>query len=235
MNIRRDSFFGRRKGKSLTIRQENLYKTLFPHLCLKPKMLLPSRTPAILFDPPTSDIWLEIGFGGGEHLIEQANKNPHIGFIGVEPFINGMAKALVGIEENQLINIRLYDEDATNLLDWLPPQSISRIFLLYPDPWPKKRHWKRRFVGPANLMRIARLLKPQGFFHFATDIDDYANWTLKHIHRIPTLKWTAQSARDWQQPWDDWVTTRYEEKAYREERKPYYFIFRQTITSPMIG
>ena len=124
---------------------------------------------------------LEIGFGGGEHLLHAARENPAIGFIGVEPFESGLAKAATVIGREALKNIRLYDEDAAPLLDWLPPASLARVDLLFPDPWPKKRHWKRRFVNAANLDRIARVLRADGIFRFATDIDDYAEWTREKV------------------------------------------------------
>ena len=168
---------------------------------------------------------LEIGFGAGEHLIHQAQANPETGYIGVEPFINSMAKALRSIEVHGLTNIRLYNEDATELLDWLPPNSVDRIDLMYPDPWPKKRHWKRRFVNQKNLDRFARVLKLNGGFHFASDIDTYINWTLNHYHAHPSFEWQANGPQDWRDPFPGWVRTRYETKAIREGRTPCYLKF----------
>jgi tRNA (guanine-N7-)-methyltransferase len=171
---------------------------------------------------------LEIGFGGGEHLIAQAAQHPHTGFIGAEPFVNGMAKALAAIAERELENIRLHFGDAAFLLEWLPPAALARVDLLYPDPWPKRRHWKRRFVQGHSVAALARVLRRGGEFRFATDIPDYAAWALTHLIRSPAFAWTAERADDWRRPWDDFSSTRYEAKAKREGRLPCYLIFRRT-------
>ncbi len=168
---------------------------------------------------------MEIGIGAGEHLINQALTFPKSGFIGVEPFVNSMAKVLRAIEENDIKNIRLFNEDAVELLDWLPACSLNRIDLLYPDPWPKLKHWKRRFVNPKNLDRFARVLKPGSTFRFASDIDSYVNWTLHHCDRHEAFDWQAEKASDWQNPFADWTRTRYEAKAIREGRTPCYLEF----------
>jgi tRNA (guanine-N7-)-methyltransferase len=170
---------------------------------------------------------VEIGFGGGEHLIAQAQAHPRTGFIGGEPYINGMAKALVAIDEHQLDNIRLHFGDASLLLAWLPEGSIARADLLYPDPWPKKRHWKRRFVQDESIAAIARIVRPAGEFRFASDIPDYAAWTLQRATRSPNFAWTAERADDWRKPWSGWSGTRYEAKAKREGRVPCYLIFKR--------
>ena len=170
---------------------------------------------------------LEIGFGGGEHLVHRASLHPELGFVGCEPFVNGMAKAVSAIAEGKLTNIRLFGEDATALLDWLPDAALSRIDLLYPDPWPKKRHWKRRFVNAGNVKRFHRVLRPGGEFRFASDIENYVNWTLRHVLDHGGFEWTALHPDDWHQPWDEWISTRYEQKAVREGRTPAYFIFRR--------
>jgi tRNA (guanine-N7-)-methyltransferase len=170
---------------------------------------------------------LEIGFGGAEHLIAEAQAHPSTGFIGCEPFVNGMAKALVGIDELGLANIRLHHGDAVELLSWLPSQSLSRIDLLYPDPWPKRRHWKRRFVSDANVAAFARVLQTGGEFRFATDWANYAEWALLRLLRAPDLSWTAERADDWRKPWPGFSGTRYEAKAKREGRAPTYLIFRR--------
>lgn len=171
------------------------------------------------------EVQLEIGFGGAEHLVRQALDNPGTGYIGVEPFVNGMAKALAAIEKHNLNNILLYDDDATRLLDWLRPDCLTRLYLLYPDPWPKRRHWKRRFVNQKNLQRMYKVLRLHSEFRFATDIDTYQNWTLQQIHQHQKFQWLAQSSTDWHQPWPNWVQTRYEAKAIREGRRPAYFRF----------
>ncbi len=219
-----EAFFGRRKGQQLRPGQQNLYETLLPILRLDLENLCPTDL-SELFPDPVDHVRMEIGFGGGEHLAHQARANPHIGYIGIEPYINGMAKLLAVIDRQKLSNIRLYDDDATRVLDWLPEASVERVDLMYPDPWPKKRHWKRRFVSQKNLNRITRALNPGGSFRFASDIDSYVNWTLHHANRNPHLTWTANCAGDWFQPFDDWLETRYEAKAIREGRTPAYLTF----------
>lgn len=180
-----------------------------------------------LFAKPVNSIRLEIGFGGGEHLVHRAGEEPQTGFIGVEPFVNSMAKLLASVEARGLENIRVYDDDATVLLDWLPEGSLDRIDLLYPDPWPKRKHWKRRFVSQVNLARFHRVLKPGGLFCFASDIDTYVNWTLQHCRRHGGFKWTARNATDWLTPFAGWPGTRYEAKARREGRSSAYLTFRR--------
>jgi tRNA (guanine-N7-)-methyltransferase len=222
----RGALHGRRKGKPLRAGQSERVATLLPRLRLDLSDPAPVdlRT---LFPAPVEAVRLEIGFGGGEHLMAEAEANPDIGFIGVEPFLNGMAKALAGIEERGLGNIRLFDNDAALLLDWIPAASLVRTDLLYPDPWPKIRHWKRRFVSDANVARIARAVVPGGEFRFASDIDTYVTWTLDHLRRSADFGWTAERADDWRTPWAAWPGTRYEAKALREGRPPAYLIFRR--------
>ena len=224
---RRDgSFFGRRKGKTLKASQRAALERLFPLLVLDLSQPAPAD-PAKLFPLPVDDVRLEIGFGGGEHLLHEAEARPQSGFIGVEPFQNGLAKAVAAIEEKGIANIRLFADDAALLLDWLPPASLTRIDLLYPDPWPKLRHWKRRFVRGENLDRIARALKPGGVFRFASDVEAYVKWTLKEVAAHRGLIWTGSTLDACRQPWPDWPGTRYEEKAVREGRRPAYLIFRK--------
>jgi tRNA (guanine-N7-)-methyltransferase len=180
-----------------------------------------------LFPNPVDEVRLEIGFGGGEYMIGQAQALPRIGFIGVEPFVNGMAKALSAIAARSLSNIRVHHGDATEILAWLPAASLTRVDLLYPDPWPKRRHWKRRFVQDPSIEAIGRVLRSGGELRFATDIADYAVWTLRHMLRSPNFEWTAERADDWRHPWQGFPGTRYEAKAYREGRRPCYLIFRR--------
>jgi tRNA (guanine-N7-)-methyltransferase len=219
------AFFGRRKGHPLRAHQASLYETLLPKLALD--LSHPAGDLRALFPLPVNDARLEIGFGGAEHLIAQALANPDTGFIGCEPFVNGMAKALAAIEHHKLQNIRLSAGDATHLIAWLPAQSLSRIDILYPDPWPKRRQWKRRFLQDDSLAALARLLTPDAELRFATDIPGYASWVLTRVLRSPQLEWTAERADDWRQPWPDFAGTRYEAKAKREGRTPAYFIFRK--------
>ena len=176
------AFFGRRKGHKLRPRQARLIDTLLPQLALDLKRPAPADL-ATLFPVPVGEVHLEIGFGGGEAMIAQAQARPHTGLIGVEPFVNGMAKALAAIETNKLRNIRLHFDDAVSLIAWLPVMSLARIDLVHPDPWPKRRHWKRRFVQDDMVARLARILRPRGELRFVTDIADYAAWTLQRLAR----------------------------------------------------
>ena len=199
---------------------------LLPKLAIDLSRLPPANL-ATLFPRPVAAVRLEIGFGGGEYLLAQAQTHPDIGFIGCEPFVNGMAKALAQIEALRCDNIRLHFGDATELIDWAPAASLARVDLIYPDPWPKRRHWKRRFVQDQSLQKIAEILQPGGELRFATDVPDYAAWTLERIARAPALAWTAERAADWQLPWDGFVRTRYETKAMQEGRVPCYLIFKR--------
>lgn len=219
-----EAFFGRRKGKPLRDRQSDDIANLLPEL----KVDLASAPPTSLvslFPEPVERLRLEIGFGGGEHLVHRAIEEPKTGFIGVEPFVNSMAKLLRQVGDNKINNIRLYDDDATQLLDWLPDACLDQIDLLYADPWPKKKHWKRRFVSAVNLSRFHRVLKPGGTFCFASDIDTYVNWTLTHCRDHGGFEWTAKSAEDWKTPYAGWPGTRYEAKAKREGRTSAYLTF----------
>lgn len=219
-----EAFFGRRRGKRLRPQQMHALEAVLPSLKLDLEKAAPSD-PRSLFVRAVKDVRLEIGFGGGEHLRDSLVRNPDTGFVGVEPFINGLAKLAAALQEDVPDNLRLYDDDATALLDWLPDGALSGIDLLYPDPWPKKRHWKRRFVSDVNLDRFARVLRPGGLFRFASDIDSYVNWTLLHCRRHPAFAWQAESAEDWRRPYPGWPGTRYEAKAIREGRTPAYLTF----------
>jgi tRNA (guanine-N7-)-methyltransferase len=220
------SFFGRRKGHKLRSHQAGLIETLLPRLALD--IVAPSpRDPGTLFDPPARAMRLEIGFGGGEHLAAEARAHPGTGFIGCEPYVNGMAKILAQIEADGLANIRLFAGDAAELLAWVPPASLARVDLIHPDPWPKRRHWKRRFVQDATIAAMARALTPGGEFRFVSDIADYCAWTLAHMHRSPDFAWTAERADDWRRPWPGYTMTRYGRKAEREGRTAAYLIFRR--------
>jgi len=222
----RTAFFGRRKGHQLKRHQAELMRGLLPRLAIDLSVQAP-RELAALFPHAVTDVRLEIGFGGGEHFVAQAAAHPRIGFIGCEPFLNGMAKALALIEAQDVSNVRLHFGDAIELLDWLPDASLASVDLLYPDPWPKRRHWKRRFVQDATVAALARVLRPGGVFRFATDIPDYGAWTLERVLRSCEFAWTAERADDWRTAWAGWVETRYEAKAKREERTPNYFVFRR--------
>jgi tRNA (guanine-N7-)-methyltransferase len=220
------AFFGRRKGHALKPRQAALFDTLLPRLGLDLTKPAPADL-GTLFPRAVDEVRLEIGFGGAEHLIAQAQAHPNVGFIGTDAFLNGVAKALVAIDARKLDNVLLYFGDASELLDWLPSSTLARIDLLYPDPWPKRRHWKRRFVQDESLKRLARILTSGGEFRFATDIPSYADYVLMRILRSADFAWTAECADDWRKPWEGFVRTRYEAKAIREGRTPAYFIFRK--------
>ncbi len=224
MSERRDHLYGRRKGKPLSPRRLRLMATLFRDRAIDITRPSPASL-ATLFPAAPRRIALEIGFGGGEHLIAAATADPDCGFIGVEPYLNGMASAVAAIADSGLANIRLFDGDAAMLLDWLPAASLTAVDLLYPDPWPKKRHWKRRFVSQENLDRLARVLLPGGAFRFASDIASYVEWTLFHTLRHAAFDWTAERADDWRLPFAGWPGTRYEAKAIAAGRRPTYLAF----------
>jgi tRNA (guanine-N7-)-methyltransferase len=220
------AFFGRRKGHKLRPHHAQLLDTLLPHLAIDISQPAPADLCA-LFPLPVTNVALEIGFGGGESLIAQAQAAPATGFLGVEPFINGMAKALAGIEAGGLGNIRLHFDDAVSLIAWLPDAALTRIELVHPDPWPKRRHWKRRFVQDEMIARLARILRSGGEFRFVTDVADYAAWTLLRFLRSEQFRWTAQGADDWRKPWPGFTPTRYHAKAAREARAPCFLVFRR--------
>jgi tRNA (guanine-N7-)-methyltransferase len=221
-----EAFFGRRRGKAMS----PLQAVVLAEGLDRYRLHLATPTPSdirMLFPAEAVDVRLEIGFGGGEHLRHEATNHPGTGFIGVEPFVNSMAKMMTALANNPLANLLVYDDDATQLLDWLPDSSLAGIDLLYPDPWPKKKHWKRRFVSPVNLDRFARVLKKGGVFRFASDIDSYVNWTLLACAAHGGFAWQAAEADDWRKPYQGWPGTRYEAKALRENRRPAYLTFRR--------
>src|SRR3954467_6979879 len=227
---RHGSFFGRRKGHRLRVHQARLIESLLPALSID--VATPAPHPlATLFKPRAQSVRLEIGFGGGEHLAAEAQAFPDVGFIGCEPYVNGMAKIVSTIEANGIGNVRLFAGDAAELLAWAPPDSLDRIDLIHPDPWPKRRHWKRRFVQDATVAAMARALKPSGEFRFVCDIDDYVAWTLAHLARSPDFVWTAEQASDWRPPLHGYPPRRCGRKAEREGRTAAYLRFRR-IASP---
>ena len=225
------NFYGRTKGKGLHQSHERYLAEDLEGLA--PKGVNwdenPDRTPLdlpALFgdDRP---VWLEIGFGGGEHVVHQAERNPDVGIIGCEPYINGVATLLGKIRQAGVTNLRAHPGDARDMMDVLPEASIDRAFLLYPDPWPKTRHHRRRFVTPEHLDPLARCLKSGAIFRVATDIEDYVRQTLEQMIIRDDFEWLAERAEDWQTPWSDWLSTRYEQKALREGRTPHYLTFRK--------
>jgi len=217
------AFFGRRSGKRLHKGQDALYRDVLPALAI-PAAGTP-LDPRTLF-PAAARIELEIGYGGGEHLARIAAEHPATGFIGCEVFSGGIAKLLEAIDGNALGNVRLFTDDALKLLVRLPDAALDAVYLLYPDPWPKTRHHKRRFVSPMTLAELARVMKPGAVFRFATDIEDYANWTLAHVLREPAFSFAPPSPGSWHVPYPGWRPTRYEEKARLEGRDiSFYFEF----------
>jgi len=220
------AFFGRRKGHKLRPRQARLIETLLPQLAIDLSAPPPADL-ATLFAVPVDEVQLEIGFGGGESMIARASERTDTGFIGVEPFVNGMAKALAGIESHGLRNVRLHFDDVVRLIAWLPDRSLARIDLIHPDPWPKRRHWKRRFVQDETVAQLGRILRRGGEFRFVTDIADYAAWTLQRLIRSDAFEWTAHRANDWRNPWPGFTATRYHAKAAREQRASCFLIFRR--------
>jgi tRNA (guanine-N7-)-methyltransferase len=171
-------------------------------------------------------VWLEVGFGGGEHMVDQAVANPDVRIIGAEPYINGVAMLLGKIRKAGASNIRVHPGDARDLMDVLPDGSVAKAFLLYPDPRPKKKHHRRRFVTPEHLEPMHRVLAPGAEFRMATDIPDYVRQALEEVPKAG-FEWLAERAEDWRRPWDDWLSTRYEQKALREGRVPHYLTFRR--------
>ncbi|MGF1445745.1 MAG: tRNA (guanosine(46)-N7)-methyltransferase TrmB [Pikeienuella sp.] len=225
------NFYGRRHGKKLRPGQETLLETRLADLA--PAGVGWAENPdrqsldlTALF-PGAARVWLEIGFGGGEHMIAQAQANPETGILGCEPFINGVAMLLSAIERAGATNLRIHAGDARDVMDVLPAGAIDRAFLLYPDPWPKKKHWKRRFINPAQLDQLGQVLRPGAELRLATDIEDYVRHSLEQITRHPDFVWTAHRPTDWRIPWPDWPGTRYEAKALREGRRPHYLTFRR--------
>ncbi|MFN4144069.1 tRNA (guanine(46)-N(7))-methyltransferase TrmB [Aestuariivirga sp.] len=211
---KRFQFYGRRKGKSLRRHHSQLMEQLLPHLRVSLEDPLAGLGPRR---------WLEIGFGGGEHLARQAELHPDVSFLGAEPFVNGVAKMLALVEEKNLGNVRIHDGDARPLLEALPEASFERIYLLYPDPWPKARHNKRRFVSAESVVQLHRILRPGGLFLFASDIADYVAWAREHVAGHGGFAEEGDAA----QPFEDWIETRYEAKARREGRSSSYLRFRR--------
>ncbi|HXP03468.1 MAG TPA: tRNA (guanosine(46)-N7)-methyltransferase TrmB [Stellaceae bacterium] len=221
---RRELFYGRRRGRPLRAGQRERQTTLLPRLSFElPK--IGGLDLAGLFSTPVREVWLEIGFGGGEHLAQQAEQNPDIGFIGCEVFENGIVKLLGEIDRRGLANIRLYPDDARSLLAVLPPRSIGRVFVLFPDPWPKARHHKRRLIAPATLDRLAAIMADGAELRLATDDPSYLAWMIEHTTAHPAFAWTARRAADWRERPADWPPTRYEQKARKAGRIPAFLRF----------
>ncbi len=222
--------FGRRQGRRLRTGKRTLVDTLLPtiQLSLDEVVQWQSGKAAELFNhlttQPLNHVFLEIGFGGGEHLAHQAMLHPDIGMIGCEPYINGIGDLLKKIDAQKIRNIRVFPNDARLLIEKLPDRCLDKVFILYPDPWPKSRHHKRRLISMAFLDDLARVMKPGAALQLATDHADYAAWMLERLLAHPKFTWTAQACADWLNPPPDWIPTKYEQKALAG--RPTYLNFR---------
>jgi tRNA (guanine-N7-)-methyltransferase len=223
----RRTVHGRRHGRRLRAGQKRLLTDLLPKLRIALPPAGAQLDPAALFEPRPREIWLEIGFGGGEHLAWQAERHPEIGFIGAEFFINGIASLIGHAARRRLGNLRIHPDDARPLLEALPDRSIGRVFLLFPDPWPKARHARRRFISAQSLAEFARILPEGAELRIASDDPGYVAWTLEHLAGSRDFDWLAEGPVDWRVRPEDWPATRYEEKAVRAGRRPVYLRFRR--------
>ncbi|MEO1015466.1 MAG: tRNA (guanosine(46)-N7)-methyltransferase TrmB [Pseudomonadota bacterium] len=220
--------YGRRQGKGLKPRQSRLYDRLLPSIVATTPQSGERVDPKSCFPPNAVDeVWFEIGFGGGEHLAWQAARNPRVGVIGAEAFLDGVGKLLGQVDDMRLKNVRILHGDARPFLEAVSDGSLGRIFVLHPDPWPKKRHHKRRMISPWFFTEAARALRPGGILRVASDIPGYVAWTLMHARASPAFEWLAETADDWRARPDDWPQTRYEAKAMKEGRAPTYLQFRR--------
>lgn len=222
---RKRIFYGRRKGRPLRAGRQRLVDELLPRI--RVDLSRGAVDPRTLFDTPVDDIWLEVGFGGGEHLAEQARRHPRTGIIGCEPFINGVGRLLGEIDRDELRTIRIHDDDARDLLDCLPDASIGRTFVLFADPWPKARHHRRRFIGQENLPRLARVMRDGAELRLASDQMPLIRWMLFHTLSSGYFDWLADGPADWRNPPDDWSATRYETKAMARGERCVYLTFRR--------
>lgn len=231
-------FFGRRKGRTIRCAKSTLLNSFLPQIRINKDTTINTQ----LFSHPVKELYLEIGFGNGEHLAEQALRNPHIGFIGAEVFQNGVANLLtlitgikikddlpqtITLSPDRVDNIRVYDDDMRILFKQIPDNTLSKIFLLFPDPWPKKRHENRRFINPDNIKEMARCLKTGGILRVATDHKIYKHWTLRQMQKSPYFEWTARCGNDWKKEPTDWVQTKYQRKAIREGRKAVFLDYKK--------
>ena len=219
--------YGRKRGRRLRPGRKALLEEALPRLGLAlpdPHLLLEPRA---VFDRAPEEVWLEVGFGAGEHLAAQAEAHPRVGLIGCESYINGVAGLIKLVAEKGLENVRIFADDARALINALESASIGRVFVLFPDPWPKTRHEKRRFVSAPTLDGLARVLEDGAEFRLATDDPLYCRWTLAHVLRNPGFEWPARRPRDWRRRPDDWPATRYEAKSVAEGRPGYYLTFRR--------
>ncbi len=227
----RRSLHGRRQGRPLRADRRRLLQELLPEIRIDPPPPGKTLEPAALFARRPAAVWLEIGFGSGEHLAWQAARNPGIGFLGAEYFLNGVAALLRQIEDRGLDNVRILQGDARALLDVLPAESLERVFILFPDPWPKTRHHKRRIVQHETLTRLAKLMTNGAELRVATDDPAYQGWILEHAVAHSAFFWLAEGPGDWRARPADWPPTRYEQKAIEDGRRPAYLCFRRRTRS----
>ncbi len=221
---RRPTLYGRRKGPKLSARQAGLRRTLLGEVAYDP-----ARDPFAQFPDSVRELWLEVGFGAGEHLVWQASHHPQAGLIGAEPYEMGVAKLLTKLAENPLNNVRLFEGDGRDVIAALPDASLGRFFLLFPDPWPKTRHHKRRFLQTEMLDQLARVLKPGAELRFATDDRSYLPFALERLMAHPAFRWMAEGPSDWTTRPSDWPPTRYETKAIKG---PPVFLRFQRLSPP---
>ena len=219
----RRALYGRRKGPKLSAHQQHLLDHLLPQFKLH---LNPGADPPTYFSQSVEDVWLEIGFGGGEHVVWQAQQHPHVGIIGAEPYLNGVVKLLSKLEIDARRNLRIYTGDARDILEALPDAGLGRVFILFPDPWPKTRHHKRRFIQMDTLDQLSRAMKEGAELRFASDDAGYVEWTLEVLMANPAFEWMASRAADWQKRPADWPPTRYEAKQLHGQ--PAFLRFRRT-------
>ena len=221
--------YGRRQGRPLNLERQQAVDELMPKLGINKELVTENAdiVPYSLFSKEYKQIWMEIGFGNGEHLKGLMERHPDHGFIGGEPFVNGMAAFLRSIYETEHDNVRVWMDDAIRLVDSLTDHSLDGLYVLNPDPWPKKRHHKRRIINTYNMDRFARVLKPGASLIMATDVDDLAEWMAIHASNHDQFEWTASSSADWKTMPQDWIRTRYEEKGEQEGRKQSYLIFKR--------
>ena len=218
--------YGRRRGRPERPHRQELLKTMLSTISVSlENVAARSLDPRSLFPSNTTEIWLEIGYGAGEHLSTLAQRNPKVGFLGCEPFLNGVSRLLRQIETDKLCNVRVLVDDGRKMMEALVPASISRIFVLFPDPWHKRRHHKRRLISTNSVSEFARIMHSGGLLRLATDHDEYCRWSLSHLLANPNFQWTAECANDWLCRPPDWPSTRYERKAIVAGRQPTFLSF----------
>lgn len=233
-------FFGRRKGRVIHCAKSTLLEKFLPRIRLGETTTFSPQ----MFGTPVNKIFLEIGFGNGEHLAAQALRHPEVGFIGAEVFQNGVANLLslitgikikadipdnITLADGRVDNIRIFDDDVRLLFKRIPDACLDKVFVLFPDPWPKKRHTGRRFINPENLEELARCLKPGGILRIATDHKVYKSWTLRQLHACPQFRWTARCGNDWKHEPQDWIQTKYQRKALREGRRAVFLDYERIL------